>query len=443
MKGLKKGWLVVAIMLGMFPRAFAMGHEVVSNDKFNLNIGGRLQLVGYGQYVTDPYMSNARVFLFLKQARLNLHGNVEGSKYNMEWVGGAEDVNGSNTGLTLLDFSFDVPWFKTENTWLRVGQFKVPYGREEINNDAEFQLVDTSILYKGFNLGRDYGLALHTVRGKMTAAAGVFTGGARDVPLRFLPERLGVPMLVARVGYNDGLDVDAFTVSQNDPNVKRTVKAAYINGMYFKDSMVGHSSVLAARTTEKNWLINGNWNPYIVRGAPVAGSPATVNHISRSDYYQFGGDLAARGLMSCGATWNTEAQLDYGRISNGYGNIEMVGARVQGGVLKKNVEVALRYSAVLPDQHFVNVFGSNLPLTGTQPIHEVAPAVSYYFRGHDMKLVADFPILVNVPVFVEKNVGTYVSTEQPDQASVTATAAKGYAERQLVPEARLMFQLAF
>src|SRR6185295_17319208 len=137
-------------------------------------------------------------------------------KYNTEWVGGAEDVNGSNNGLTLLDYSFDVPIYKTESTWLKVGQFKVPYGRESLNDDGEFQFVEHSINYNGFNLGRDYGATVHTYQGKMAGAFGVFTGGARDVPLRFIPEKLGVPMLVARLGYNDGLDKDIFTVSQND-----------------------------------------------------------------------------------------------------------------------------------------------------------------------------------------------------------------------------------
>jgi len=51
-------------------------------------------------------------------------------------------------------------------------------------------------------------------------------------------------------------------------------------------------------------------------------------------------------------------------------------------------------------------------------------------------------ILIDAPVFVERNVGAYVSTEQPDQATVN-TGNKGFMERQTVPEVRLMFQLAF
>src|SRR5207249_4284767 len=128
-----------------------------------------------------------------------------------------------------LDFSFDVPVYKTESTWFKIGQFKVPYGRESINDEAQFQFVEHSIDFNGFNLGRDYGAALHTYHGKLAAAAGLFTGGSRDVPLRFLPEKLGIPMIVGRVGYNDGLDKDIFTVAQNDLRPQRTTKAAYVN----------------------------------------------------------------------------------------------------------------------------------------------------------------------------------------------------------------------
>src|SRR5689334_5970710 len=192
---------------GITSYGWAMGHEVVNSENFTLNIGGRIQEVAYGEFLHEPVegKDDARVYLFLKQARLNMNGTVNGIKFNTEWVGAAEDINGSNNGLTLLDFSFDVPLFNWESTWFKVGQFKVPYGRESINDEAQFQLVDHSIAFIGSNLGRDVGAAIHTYAGKFAGTLGVFTGGSRDVPLRFLPERLGVPMVVGRVGYNDGL----------------------------------------------------------------------------------------------------------------------------------------------------------------------------------------------------------------------------------------------
>jgi hypothetical protein len=259
------------------------------------------------------------------------------------------------------------------------------------------------------------------------------------VPLRFLPEQLGVPMLVVRAGYNDGLDKDIFTVAQNDLNPSRTTKATYVNAMFFKDTEIGHSTVLGSRTTEKSLLLNSNWNPFITRGAPVAGNPAVPSLIDRGTFWQAGWDAAVRGPLGNGLVWSSEIELDYAQFSNSYGQIDLKGARVQGALLKNKVEVALRYAMLLPDKDF-NFSGNSL--TGTQPIQEAGPAVTYYVRGHDFKIVAEAPVLINVPVFIENNVGSYVSTEQPDQATLV-TGRKGFVERQTVPEVRVMFQLAF
>ncbi len=441
MKRIPSYLILGALLGGLASSGFSMGIDVVNNDKLSLVIGGRIQVVGYGQQVKDPALADSRIFLFMKQARLNVHGQVEGIKYNTEWVGAAEDVNGSNAGLTLLDYMFDVPVYRTESTWFRIGQFKVPYGRENIADEAQFQFVDNSLLFKGFNLGRDLGAVIHTYKGTFAGAFGAFTGGSRDVPLRFLPEQLGVPMLVARVGYNDGLDKDIFTVAQNDLSPTRTTKATYLNAMYFKDTLIGHSTVLAARTSEKSWLLNPNWNPYIVRGAPVAGTPATASRLDRGQFFQMGWDAAARGTLEGGWVWSSEAQIDHGQYANDYGKIDLTGARVQAGLLKNKTEVALRYSIVLPDDTFAATYGGRRT-TGSSPIHEVVPAVTYYVRGHDFKVVLDAPVLIDVPVFVENRVGSYVSTEQPDQSTLN-TGVKGYMERQTVPEVRVMFQLAF
>lgn len=436
---IKRISILLTAFFALAAQSYSMGIEVYQNDKLNLIIGGRIQLVGYGQHVEDPARNPNRVYLFMKQARLNMHGAVEKIKYNAEWVGAAEDVNGSNNGLTLLDFSFDAPIYKTESTWFKVGQFKVPYGRESLTDEAQFQFADNSIDFKGFNLGRDYGAAVHTYQGNLAAVGGIFTGGARDVPLRFLPEQLGIPMLVARVGYNDGLDKDIFTVAQNDLKPTRTTKATYLNAMYFKDTEIGHSTVLGSRTSEKSLLLNGNWNPFITRGAPVAGTPATGSRLDRGHFWQAGWDAAARGPFANGLVWSSEVEVDYAQFSNDYGQIDMKGARIQGALLKDKVEVALRYAMLLPDKDF-NFSGNQL--TGIKPIHEVVPGVTYYVRGHDFKIVADAPVLINVPVFIENNVGSYVSTEQPDQATLV-TGRKGFVERQTVPEVRVMFQLAF
>lgn len=449
MKSFKRTIALMSALLGVSVYGFGYGHQVFSNDTFDLNIGGRMQLDGYGEYVHDAVRDDARVYMFLREARLLLNGQVDGVKYYTQFGYGAENVNGSNNGLTALDFSFDVPIHGMDSTWLKIGQFKVPYGREALTEEGNFQFVDHSIDFEAFDLGRDYGMALHKESGNLMAVGGIFTGGGRDVPLRYLPENLEIPMLVARVGYNDGLDKDIFTqMSQNDLDPKRTEKAAYINGMFMKDTGIGHSSVLGVRSSdgntdvnEMNFMTDPNWNPFLSKGAPtaVSGKADTPDNLSFGYYWQVGWDAAARGILAPGITWNTEAQADYARYSNDYGRLDLSGARLQGSIIKLPFEVALRTAALIPDANFAN---GGVAITGNQPYYEITPAITYYFKGHNMKIVADAPVLIDVPVVYEYSVGSYVISEQPDQVTYI-TAGQGYIRRQIVPEARLMFQVAF
>lgn len=425
-------WLAVAMVFTVGSPSFGMGIEVVNNDRFNLNIGGRIQEVAYMEVLEeDPVQSkdDTRLYLFLRQARLNMNGRVDDVKFNMEWVGGGEDINGSNAGLTLLDFSFDVPFFKADSTWLKVGQFKVPYGREAIAHEGMLQFVEPSVDFIGFNLGRDVGAALHTYHGAFAGTLGVFTGGARDVPLRFLPEHLGVPMMVLRMGLNDGLDKDIFTVSQNDLMPQRVTKATYINAMYMKDTRIGHSTVLNSRTSEKSLLLNANWNPLLAQ-----------TPYDRATFRQAGWDAAIRGPMGENKGWSAEAEINYADFASRHGGLRILGYRAQTAILIKKFEAAVRWSMLVPDNKFRKTTTRITP-SGT-PIQEVGPAFSYYIKGHDHKIVLDAPLLIDVPVFIENGTGTYVSVRQPDQSSVIVPAT-GRVTRQNVALIRLMYQLAF
>ena len=105
-----------------------------------------------------PTFGRARETVRSSTCMSNLHSLWQASSqyaqdYSGRWApmlfGAAEDVNGSNNGLTLLDASFDVPLFNWQSTWFKVGQFKVPYSRESINEEGSFQFVDHSIDFLG------------------------------------------------------------------------------------------------------------------------------------------------------------------------------------------------------------------------------------------------------------------------------------------------------
>ena len=176
-----------------------------------------------------------------------------------------------------------------------------------------------------------------------------------------------MPMLVARVGYNDGLDKDIYTVAQNDLHPQRTVKAMYIDGMYMKDTRIGHSTVLQVRTSEKSLLMDTNWNPFL------AETP-----LDKGSFWQSGWDAAARGPIGHDSAWSTEAEANYASYSNEYGSLHLSGVRVQGGLIKNKFEAALRYAVLVPDNNF-SVEG--VQITGRRPIQEITPAFHLLHAG--------------------------------------------------------------
>jgi hypothetical protein len=75
----------------------------------------------------------------------------------------------------LLDAYFDAAY----NTMLapRVGQYKVPFNREELNSSATLQLVERSIVNEEFTFGRDRGTGTYGVIGNYVVyGAGIFNG---------------------------------------------------------------------------------------------------------------------------------------------------------------------------------------------------------------------------------------------------------------------------
>lgn len=414
----------------------ARAGEIVQNDKFTLNAGGRLQWLAVGQKLDDPFRNDERLYLFMKQGRIRLNGSYGDAKFDVQWAKGGEDLVAASPGVTLglLDFSFDVP--TPLDTRVKVGQFRVPYGRERLTDSGTLSFGDRSIQSLGFNWNRDVGAALHLTRGHFTGTASVFTGGGRDVPQRYLPEKLGSPMFVTRFGYNDGIDEDVFTVHSREARPDRTRVAVYVNGLYLKDSLIGHSTVLNVRSSDKSLLINPNWNPFVAKAPMVQGR-----------LWQAGGDAVVRAPLGEYAVTG-EIEANYATFSNTYGTLAIKGGRVQVGISRGVFDAAVRYAVLYPDKKMANTY---TPTGGTpqntllfpdgKPIREFTPSLTYRYRSN-VALVADLPIYTDMLVFKENKLGSYVASEHPDQASVVKPGA-GTAVRETVLEGRLMIQLSF
>ena len=432
--------LAAALLWGAVPGARSM--EAFKNDKLGLDVYGRGQMFGVGEVVPDHMRDHARIYLFLKQARIGFKGHYEDVKFDTQFAFGGEDANGSNTDLGLLDFVADVPIKQLdEDTTVKIGQFRIPYSREGLTDRGTMSFGERSIMNLASFQSRDYGLALQRYKGTCAGTIGVFSAGGRDVPQRYLPERLGSPEVVARFGYNDGVDEDIYHVVGTDTNLKRTTKAAYLNALYMQDTLIGHSTVLNVRTTDKNLLIDPNFNPFINAGP--GGAAGTATTLQRGNIYFMGGDAVVRHPFGEGKAVEGEAEVNYGGYQNRFGVLHIASGRVQGDYQFKPFEIGLRYAALIMDKNTEYLSNKvNFSPSMGSVIHEVTPSLTWYIKGHGMKIVADAPIYFNMPVFYDNAVGAYVFADQPAQVSVIGTKGNGTARR-TIPEARMLFQFMF
>ncbi|MDA1190367.1 MAG: porin [Candidatus Poribacteria bacterium] len=436
MSFLKRFSIIAAAVMGVASTGIAAQEN--DDRRFDVNISGRTQMYGFAQMVEDDYNNDARLYLYLKQARLAFDGKYEQYGYRVELAyGGEDEVRAPNPGvsLNLLDFRFDIPVTESGSTSINVGQFKVPYSREALSRSDRFYFADRSIQHLGFQVGRDVGAALSSRTGNLVAIAGVFTGGGRDVPERFLPQAIGFPLVVLRVGYDSGVDTDLFALEQSGKGSASSGVAAYVNATFIRDSSIGHTTVLNVKTAEKSLLGNSNWNPFIGQ-----------RPLDRGDLWFVGADVAYKTILNGNLHVDAEAEFNHGKYENEYGSVDLTGGRAQVGVRNAPFGFALRYAFLSPSMDFTV---GGLPITGDGLIHEITPAVTYQFNDAPRtKFVVDFPILIDVPVVMENGVGAYVLTEQPDQTTIIAAKdqdgnSTGSVNRQTVYEARLLIQTSF
>jgi hypothetical protein len=431
---IRRSLSLLIIALGIVATS-AWGTEILHTDNASVRLDGRIQVLGFAQYLDDIHRSDARLYAFLKQARLGVSADYNDYRFALSMAfGGEEEVRAPSPGVSLglLDAYADIPVPWAGPLRLRAGQFKVPYSRERLLESGNLRYAERSIQNLGFRMGRDIGVALHTQTGSLAAGLGVFVGGGRDVPERYLPQRLGTPLLVLRAGYNDGIDEDVFGSRAAAPR-KGLRSAVYANALYVKDSLVGHSSVFNVKPIEKTILTNSSWNPYIGR------SP-----LSQGELWQAGIDAALRVQTGPG-DFSAEIEANYGRFSNSYGKLRLAGARGQLGYAWTSTEIGLRYAVLFPDPGFAS---GGVAVTGSRPIQELTPSLTYFFKERWLKVIVDLPVLIGAPVVMENNVGAYVLTEQPDQASLLkatppAVSAPGTVSRQTVVEGRLLLQASF
>ncbi len=127
--------------------------------------------------------NNTDTNFFFRRIRLKFDGHVLRPWLTYILQLSRDDVKlgqgGDGSGVEFKDFYIDAVYF--EKIFPRIGQFKVPFNREQLSSGSALLLVERSIVNTEFSLGRKLGGALYGILGKHVAyGAAVFTSPATD-----------------------------------------------------------------------------------------------------------------------------------------------------------------------------------------------------------------------------------------------------------------------
>ena len=135
------------------------------------------------QFSATDQNNNTDTNFFFRRIRLKFDGHVLRPWLTYRLQLSRDDVKlgqgGDGSGVEFKDFYIDAVYF--EKIFPRIGQFKVPFNREQLSSGSALLLVERSIVNTEFSLGRKLGGALYGILGNHVAyGAAVFTSPATD-----------------------------------------------------------------------------------------------------------------------------------------------------------------------------------------------------------------------------------------------------------------------
>jgi len=279
--------------------------------------------------------------------------------------------NGSD--LQLRDAYFDAA-YKTV-ALPRVGQFKVPFNREELTSSSELQLVERSIVNEQFSLGRDIGPALYGLLGNyVTYGVGIFDGNGRN----------------ALSTDSNLLYVGRVMLTPCCGTLKYGNSSFPISGDYKIEPNFGEDKPLIAFGVAAAGMEGLN----IDRKTPDAAIADRFDEIGvvSGDFAQFTADLNFKYKI-----FSIEGEYDARWISPDGASIDTVfdqGFRIQSGVflIPKLVEVAARFAYIDFDASVPNVPDVDEPDNQWQ----ITPGLNFYMsHSHKWKIQLDYSFIKN------------------------------------------------
>jgi len=163
-----------------FDLSWKDGKTTVKAKNFEMRIGTRIQL----RYTSEDLDSNSatagpeRDSFRVRRAETKL----EGWAYTPNLTYEAE-LNWADTTNSLQDLNVNYDFTKGKKAFMfKAGQFRVPFGREELTSSGSQQFVERTNVSGAFARGRDIGVQIWgtPLEGKIDWRVGVFNGNGRN-----------------------------------------------------------------------------------------------------------------------------------------------------------------------------------------------------------------------------------------------------------------------
>lgn len=319
------------------------GKTTIEGDKAALIISNRVQVRFTNEQPGDPNMHDSKGSFRIRRAKTKFEGWI----YNKSLTYDLQ-LNWADTTNALEDAAINYDVTRGRKAFMiKGGQFKVPFGRQELTSSGSQQFVDRSIISEQFAKGRDIGLQVwgQTPGGAIEWRTGIFNGAGRNK-------------------------------STND------------NDKYQFDTRVTWNILGDARYSESDF--ESTDKPLLaVAVAYEANNSQGATTGDDADRESFGGDMVFKykGLSIFSEYFRrvTEPEVAVDFDTEGY--IAQVGYFLY----RRNVELALRWASLDPSDQTT---ASGDPVANDH-IHERGIALNWFMNRHPLKLQADYRQIEN------------------------------------------------
>jgi len=321
------------------PAKPAAVYAAAAGKEQKLSIGGFFHINAETGDAPDARWAGIDDRFFLRRARLNVAGTfAEDFSFKLEGDFGNNSVGG-RTGYSAQMTDGFLTWSRYSAASVRAGQFKSPFGYEQLMSDTKVQTVERSLANDRLTLSRQIGVGLFgdLVPGRLAYSTGVFNGngvnnGANDNDEFLYVGRVSATILQG--GDDDGkfqLDggLNAFTmdtpgtVAQRDgvgADLQFTWGRATLTGEWLRNDFTSSTGVDSSSDgwgLFASWAVNKHW---LLMGRLEHFDPSSLAANDETDSWTLGGAYLINGD-------NLKLTLNYiqGTVGQGDSNGRLLG----------------------------------------------------------------------------------------------------------------------